>query len=260
MQRDNAKLVAEHQQAMEELSVLRALHGGAPRGGPGQGVPEGGRAPSGPQSFSEELLKSGELDFIANAAENPELGVKGMVLALAQAFDKRMDARVAQLQSEAIDPVVRRMEGAPIVARGLAAAQKLAVQFPEIADDNDSPEAEEAQQEILRTIEALPRDWVRSNPDRAIKMAVMEYRDLHGVPTFAQPPGMSGSPSSLAASAAEAAAARTTAAPLDGSGVPRQRPSGQPETFADRVRRENREVAQVAKTPSGRPLGFEAAG
>lgn len=258
MQRENAKLQNEFQQAQAELQALRQMVSVRSGAGLGQGSEQGRQGSGGPSAFADELVQSGDLELIKSIAEDPNMGFGHAMYAMAQAFEKRMDSRLEQLRSEAIEPIVLRNAQAQVLARGMSAAKELAVQFPELADDNQSPEAEEAQQEILQTMTSFPREWLAEDPGRALRMAVLDYRHRHGVPVFAQAPGTSGSPSGLAASAAEAAAQRVASEPLDGSGVPRQRPSGQPETFADRVRRENREVARVVKTPSGRPLGFEA--
>ncbi len=110
-------------------------------------------------------------------------------------------------------------------------------------------------QQILSILQEIPADYLRANPERALRMAVLEYRERNGTPIFAQQPGTSGSPSVRAAMAAEAAAPGLN--PLDGSGTPRPRQGG-PETPADRIRRENREATVTLTSETGRRLGFSA--
>ena len=148
-----------------------------------------------------------------------------------------------------------RNETTNALNRAMSVTRELAQEFPELDPSNESEEAQAAQQEILGIVKAFPPEMLVTNPDFVLGMAVMAYREMYGAPTFAQPPGSSGSPSAFAAEAAEAASGG--ALPLDGSGVPR--PGTGTNSPLERIRRENRELnSKVVRTPSGRPL-FSAA-
>lgn len=178
---------------------------------------------------------------------------------LAELLDERHSKSVEQVREELNTQFVQanvRSQQERAIAKTFGVVKNLTKDYPELDDDNQSDEAIQAQTEILRIIEStFPPEVLAQNPERVLRMAVEEYRRSYGTPVFAQPPGTSGSPSVRAAAAAEAAG--NVAVPIEGSGVPRQRSNGQPETAADRWKRENREINErVAKTPSGRPLGF----
>jgi hypothetical protein len=235
-----------------ELQALRGLISQARVPGQGQGSVQAD--PGRSRGFADELAQSGELQLIQKIAEDPEMGLGHAMYAMAQAFDRRVQGQLEALKAEAIEPIVQRNEKAQAVSKVFGAARQLATAgYPELDDSNHSPEAEEAQAQILEVLKTFPPEFLVQNPDRALRMAVLEYREANGTPVFAQRPGTSGSPSVRAAMAAETPGVT----PLDGVGTPRPRPGGV-ETAADRIRRENREVSGELRTPSGRMLGFSA--
>lgn len=262
LQRQNAELTKRLSTMEAELNALRPLvvERQTPRG-QGQGVREGASAPGASQSFAKELAESGELELIAKIAADPEMGMGHAMYRMAELLDQRNSKQLEQLRGEVtgtLEEREARQKQQVAVARGLTAAKSLVTDYPELDNDNQSDEAIEAQQAILDIITNLPQgpQWLATDPTECLRYAAERYRRTHGTPIFAQPPGTSGSPSVRAAQAAEAAGA--VAATIEGSGVPRQRPNGQPETPAERIKRENREISgRTATTPKGRPLGFE---
>lgn len=256
LQRQNAELTQAKTRYESELQALRGLmtERGVP--GQGQGVPRGPQGSGGPQSGLEAMLSPERFHFYQKLAEDPEIGLAGAMYAQQQDLVKAVREEMETLKTEAIQPIVQRNESAQAVAKVFGAAKALATSgYPELDDSNKSPEAEEAQTEILSILQELSPAYIRNNPERALRMAVLEYRERNGTPVFATQPGTSGSTSVRAALAAEAAGQGTT--PLDGTGTPRPRPGGV-ESPQERIRRENREVTTQLTTPSGRPLGFSA--
>jgi hypothetical protein len=211
--------------------------------------------------FAKGLAESGELDVINQIANDPNMGIGHAMFRMAELFEKRLQEQTEGVREEVLGQFEQtqvRSQQERAVVHAIGQAKALAADYPELDENNHSDEAVTAQQGILEILKALPQgaEWLASDPGEALRYAAERYRRMNGTPIFAQPPGTSGSPSARAAQAAEAAAGASAAVPLDGTGVPRQRPNGQPETMADRIRRENRELSKMAKTPSGRPLGF----
>jgi hypothetical protein len=252
LQRQNADITKQLQQREAEIATLRSLA----QQGPVQGAAQGQKS-SGPPSFADELANSGELELFAKIAQDPEMGMGHAMYAMAQAFDKRLTSAMEQVQSETIQPLIRRQDGAEKMARVFSTVKEMSSDFPELVDygENTPEDIAEAQQTILGMLEQLPPEWLANKPKDALWYAVTKYREMHGTPQFAQPPGTSESPSALVAAAAEKAAKASSATPLDGSGVPRQGSKG-PETPADKWRRESSQLRKEATTPSGRKLGF----
>jgi hypothetical protein len=256
MQKQNADLQRQYEASQAQIASLNALVSS----GRGQGTVKRD-AQAGPQSLAARLAKSGELRAFVEMAEDPQIGLEGAFYALTETLEKHQAEALDRLRSEAIEPITTRAAQERGVANAIGAAQRLASSgFPELDDSNHSPEAEEAQSEILAILQdTFSPEQIAQNPERTLRTAVLEYRHLHGTPVFAVAPGTSGSPSARAAAAAEAAAAAATPVPLDGTGTPRPRMGG-PEGPQDRLRRENRALAsREATTPSGRKLGFDAA-
>jgi len=264
LQRQNAELERKFAAAEAELNALRGIVAERQPQARGQEARGGQEAPGGPSSFPQSLIDSGELNFIAKMFTNPDIGPAGAVFRMAELFEKHNEDRISKLEERFSGEITSRDQQAQqhaALARTMTASQSLVAEYPELDANNQSEEAEKAQQAILEIIKNLPGgpQWLAKDPKKCFKWAVGEYRETYGTPIFAQPPGTSGSPSSRAAAAAEAAS--TTAAALDGSGVPRQRTNGQPEGAVERMKRENREIkSRMATTPSGRPLGFEIPG
>jgi hypothetical protein len=262
LQRQNAEL-AKTVQALE--SALSMRDAGVQDGVRGQGQAVFGAQPTGePKSFAKELVDGGDLDVIAQMFADPNMGPAHAMYYMAELLDKRQSKSLDQMRNDVqsqFEQATVRTQQERAVAKAIGATRELMTDYPELDPDNNSDEAAEAQQEILRIIQELPQgvEWLAGDPAEALRYAAERYRRSYGTPMFATPPGTSGSPSVRAAAAAEAQARASASAPLDGSGVPRQRPTGQPESPMERLRRENREVStRVAKTPSGRPLGFDA--
>ena len=262
LQRQNAELTKRVELMSQELESLRPLIAARAAQGQGQVVP--GAQPSGePKSFAKELVDGGDLDVIAQMFADPNMGPAHAMYYMAELLDKRNTSSLEQMRSEVrseFDRAATRTQQERAVAKAIGATHKLRSDYPELDPDNQSDEAAEAQQEILKILQGLPQgaEWLAREPEEALRYAAERYRRQYGAPMFATPPGTSGSPSARAAAAAEAMG-NASASALDGSGVPRQRANGQPESPIERLRRENREIqTRVAKTPSGRPLGFEA--
>lgn len=273
LQRQNADLTKRLSMMEAELNALRPLVVERQGQGRGQGVREGGQAPGASQSFAKELAESGELELIGKIFADPEMGPAHAMYRMAELLDQRNSKQLEQFKGEVTGTIQQRearQQHEATVARAFTAAKNLVSDYPELDDDNQSDEAAEAQQAIVKIItdsppvrlengQVVPRMalWLAQEPAECLRYAAERYRREHGTPIFAQAPGTSGSPSVRAAQAAEAAGA--VAATIEGSGVPRQRTNGQPETPAERIKRENREInRRVARTPSGRPLGFDA--
>jgi hypothetical protein len=261
VQRENEQLKSQLQKFESELTGLRSLfqgHGGETQR---QGSPQGQQPSGGPKSFAKELAETGELDVIAKIFSDPEMGPGHAMYRMAELFDKRQQEQVGRVREEILGQFQQtqvRSQQERAVAKAIGVTKALSADYPELDGNNQSDEAIEAQQGILEIIKALPQgaEWLATDPEEALRYAAERYRRTNGTPMFAQPPGTSGSPSVLAAHAAEKAASAAASVPLDGSGVPRQRPDGQRESYADKIRRENRELSQGTKSPSGRSLGF----
>lgn len=262
VQRENSRLQNQLQSMRSEMDGLRALLQGRQGEGQEQGTPGGPKAPAGPTSFARELAENGELNVIAKIFADPEMGPAHAMYRMAELLDERqsksLEAVRGELSSQFEQQQVRSQQERA-VAKTFGVVKNLAQTYPELDESNQSEEAEAAQREILQIItDTFPPETLAANPERVLRMAVEEYRRQNGTPVFAHAPGTSGSPSVRAAQAAELSAAGTLATPLDGTGVPRQRPAGTSESPIERMRRENREFnKKIATTPSGRPLGFE---
>jgi hypothetical protein len=245
-----------------ELNALRPLVVERQAQGRGQEGAVVSQAPGAPKSFARELVESGELDVIAKIFADPEMGPAHAMYRMAELLDQRNSQQLEQVRDEVRSEFGRatvRSQQERAVAKAIGATNSLKADYPELDPQNQSEEAIEAQQAILEILKSLPQgsEWLASDPSEALRYAAERYRRMHGTPIFAQPPGTSGSPSGRIAQAAEAQA-NGAGAVLDGSGVPRQKTNGVPEGAQDRLRRENREInARVARTPSGRPLGFD---
>lgn len=258
-----------------ELDALRSVVAKQPSQVPGQVVPKGSSGmPNGPGSFARELAENGELELIAKIFSDPEMGPAHAMYRMAEVMDEKYSRALSDMKQEIHGELSQRDLTArqhQAVAQAIGVSRSLISDYPEFDENNQSEEAVQAQNGIVEILKALPQVpgpdgnmvsmasvWLASNPEQALRWAADTYRRSYGTPIFAQTPGTSGSPSAKAAQAAEAAAAGAVATPLDGSGVPRQRSNGQAETPLERIKRENREFGKkIAKTPSGRPLGFE---
>lgn len=259
---ETQRQLAEFQRQNAELSArLEALQSAfasnyAPGPPNAQGVGQGSSTSPSSVGFADELVKSGDLQFIADLAE--EKGLAHAIYALADRFDQRQRALLGELEDgimeQAVLPMQRHTEFSTHMSSMMGAARQLAQEYPELNEQDQSPEAQEAQGAIAEILKELSPEWTLQNPHRALRIAVEEYRRQNGTPGFAFQPGTSASPSARAALASELAQASVS--PLSGQGVPRPRPNGVPESDAERIRRENRAASNVLKSPSGRSLGF----
>jgi len=206
------------------------------------------------------------LDYFNKLAQNPEIGVAGAIYeALKQKdtwdqkhFGKEFEERFSQIE-QTFQESEQRRETEAAMARTFTAAKSLVDEFPELDDGNHSEAAEEAQAAIIQMIQSVPQgpQWLKHNPEQALRWAAMEYRRTNGTPVFAVPPGTSESPSARVAAAAEKRSAGGET--LDGSGVPKSKQGGKPASLADKWREDsNRLKGREATSPSGRRLGFPA--
>jgi hypothetical protein len=212
----------QQMEAMQQLLLRTSQQGG--QGGP----PQTPGAPAKPKSFAESLATGGEnspLAFIASLAE--EKGIAHALYAFAEQQEQFLNERISEAVEQNVQPIQRREQFTQALNSVVGAARHLASTYPELDESNTSPEAQQAQQEILAIWKTLPPELQINDPARAWKLSVMEYREQHGTPIFATPPGTSGSPSARAALASEAGVAAETSSPLEGQTALRQRPGAQ---------------------------------
>jgi len=246
------------EQAREIETLRRALGPASSAVGQGQGTANGQAPPPGPHGFAEKFVKSGDLEFITGLLQDsdPQVGVQKFTVALLDRVDREMNERLEQVRSEEIQPILRQRQFEQHMGSAMGAARNLAQPFPELDNENHSPEAEEHQQAFVENLKQFPPEFTASNPEFAMLAAALVTRYQHGTPILAQAPGTSGSPSARAALASEQAYAAATGTPIDGSGTPRPRLDGGGETPLDRIRRENAAAPGNFRTPSGKDLGF----
>jgi hypothetical protein len=256
LQRKHAEMERSLQEREQTIQALqRALATGQiPQ--QGQGAANGPAAPAGEHSFAEELVKSGDLQFITGLLQDPNQGVEKFTVALADRMDRAFNERLQRMEAEKIQPFIRQAQFEKEMGSTMGIARQLGQQFPELDNANQSPEAVEHQQAFIETLKQLPPEFVRANPEVAFQMVAAYTRHQYGTPVFAQPPGTSGSPSARAALASEEMLAQAISTPAVGTGTPRPRPAGAPESPEDRIRRENAAVQGNFRSPSGRDLGF----
>jgi hypothetical protein len=243
LQERDAK-IAEFQQAL----TLRNAAGGQ------GGTPDGG--PPALKEWGDELLESGDLQIMSELAE--EKGVGHALYAMANVFGARVDSLIEQAingyHASQVGPMTARREFDEHMGRVLHAVRELSPNFPELDESNKSPEAEEARQAIIEIWKSYPREYALGDPGRALRHAVRDYRDQHGTPIFAVPPGTSGSPSTRAAQAAERAGAGATV--LDGGSTPKPRPDGRPKTPQEELADDLAEVdTHTLRSKEGVSLG-----
>lgn len=258
LQRKTAQYEQEMARARQDMEAMQALILRlSQQGGQGQG-PQVAQSPAKPRSFAESLAEGGEnspLAFIASLAE--EKGIAHALYAFAEQQENFVNERIDRALEERVQPLQRRDEFQQRMNAVTGAARKLAHTFPELDESNSSPEAKEAQDEIVAIWKTYPPELQLNDPERAWKLAVMEYRDAHGTPQFATPPGTSGSPSARAAMASEAGFAGAASTPIEGTGTPRPRPNGAPVSPEDAFEAEILGAEdQYAKNLDGKSLGW----
>jgi len=251
VQHENAELRRQLNQMQAELQALHAL-GVDP--GSIQGGQEGNKTAE--EALQDRLAKSGDLDFLAQLAEDPKVGLRGALYEYTRLMDERAAAREQQFLEQHIQPMMQQRQVETAMTGVSRALRELSQAYPELDPENESEEAQQAQAVILPMIKEYFRpEALNSNPAMVLGLATLAYREAYGTPMIGQPPGSSGAPSAFAAQAAEAAA--TGNLPLEGNGVPR--PGNGSNSPIDRMRRENRELnGKMVRTPTGRPLGFSA--
>jgi hypothetical protein len=244
-------LKTEHDRALRLLTLQQAERGQG--GAAGSGAP----AKAEPKSWAEEINESGDLKFVADQMR--DASVEHGLYALVDLLEKRTGARVDRALSETVQPLQQKTEFNGHLSRVMTAVKTLSKDFPELreGENEDAPEMAEARQEILNVWRTLPRELSLGDPVRALKIAVREYRETHGLPASAALPGSSGSPSAGVTDAAEAARAAAASGVVDGSGTPRPRPNGGTRpTVREQFEREMLDDSNVLRDPTGESLGF----
>lgn len=245
-----------------EIQALRAAL--ANGGGQGQGAARGPQPNAGPDPnapLANRLAQNGELDFLVDLlntkeGEDPTLGVKRFAAGFAQIMGREIQQAVEADRQQHFGAFQQRQEQQQAVAQTFGAIRSLAQQFPELDENNTSPEAVEHQQAFIEIFQQFPPEMRKANPGLVARACALLTRDMHGTPVFATPPGTSGSPSAAAVMASAQALGQATPDTLSGTGTPRPRPSGQPESAEERIRRENAAVPGEFVSPSGKRLGF----
>lgn len=257
------KLKAAQQEIEQRDAELQALRRALSTGGmQGQGAAPGvpGQAPAAAdQGFAAKLVKSGDLEFITGLLNDPDpnQGIAKFTVALADRIDREVNERMERFAAENVQPIVRQAAFEKHMGSAMSVAKQLpAMGFPELDENNQSPEAVEHQQAFVENLKQLPPDFVRDNPQMAFLMTALVTRHQYGIPMVATAPGTSGSPSARAALASEQALQAGAGVPVDGTGTPRPKPNGAGETPLDRIRRENAAAPGNFRSPSGRDLGF----
>ena len=222
MQRKTAeqdRQIAELSQTVQALQ--RALSVGPQAPGREPGTARGVQTPAaGPKSFADRLVESGDLQFVTQLAE--EKGLGHAIYALSELMGNEISQVRDQIRNEEIQPLLRQGQFREVEGRALGVARSLGQEFPELDYKNQSPEAVESQEAFVSNLKQFPPEFVAANPDFSMLAAALVTRHQQGVPVFAQAPGTSGSPSALAAAAAEAG--METPGPIDGSSA-RPRPA-----------------------------------
>ena len=229
------QLEQQYSELQRNLAVLQSR--GLAQGGNGAVSQQSAQAQA--QTFQDQLVQSGDLKFIAEMAQEDLENGKGLgraFYAMAEKFGERLQTEMQRFESERFTPMQQQQEFQQAMTGVAAAVNSLKSEFPELDDENKSPEAAEARTAILETFKSFPPEQSIRNPREVLAYAAWKYRQTHGIPVFAQPPGTSTSPSALAAQAAEAA--QPAGMVLEGTGVPPQRPNGVPETPQESLARD----------------------
>ncbi len=275
LQRQNAERGTRVTSLEAELAALRGMIPQNKGNGKGPGEATDGA----PQSLAEKLAKSGDLTYYAGLAVNKDgqitqEGLAKAMFALTEDLDKNsaesLKTAVEKIQGEG-SAREQRQASETSIARAFTAVGNLIEEFPELDENTTNPDALLAQDAVLERLRNTPQVpagpngqlepmgfvWLSQKPQEALRWAITEHRREFGIPVVAKTPGSSESTSAKAAAAAEKQAANAAAAPLDGSGVPRQGRSPADQSMENRWRRESAASRKAAKTPSGRSLGFE---
>jgi hypothetical protein len=261
---DLQRKTAEQERQIAELSsTVQALQRAlsvTPPAEPGQGNGRGTQTPAGQQPFIERF-RNDDLPFLLDClrpsaeGEDPSAGVARFTYGLAEVVGREMESLREQIRQEDVAPIVRQHQFREHESRVLNVARGLGGDFPEFDNANQAPEAVQAQQEFVSVLKQFPPDFVVANPDLAMLASALVTRHRHGIPVTATQPGTSGSPSALAALAAEGRQA--TGEPLDGS-ASRPRPSPpQPRSAEDQFEADIISADdKLARNLDGKPLGW----
>lgn len=256
----------EREQALAQRDAeIQALRAALASGGvQGQGAARGAQQaqaadPDAP--LAKKLVQTGDLDFLVDLlqtrdGEDPTLGVKRFTAGLADIIDKRIGEAVERDRNEHLQPFLQRTAQERAVASTMGSIRALAQHFPELDEQNASPEAVEHQQAFVENFKRFPPEMHRDQADFVALATALVTRWQHGTPVFAQPPGTSGSPSAAAIAASAQALGQATPDTLSGNGTPRQRQNGRAETAEERIRRENAAAPGRFRSPNGIDLGF----
>ncbi|HUW58419.1 MAG TPA: hypothetical protein VMZ92_17410 [Planctomycetota bacterium] len=222
----------------------------------GQGRPREATPAKPKGGWGQELIESGDLALINELAE--QKGVGHALYAMAELMGERtqtlLDQTVEQRVGERIGAIEKRQEFGEHMGNVMTAVRKLAPEYPELDEKNDSPEAVEAREAILAIWRSLSPAEALGDPETSLDYAVHKYRRLNGTPAFAVPPGSNASTSARVALAAERAAG--SQAVLDEGTPSKPRPSGVPRTAQEELADELGEVDRnVARGSSGMNLG-----
>lgn len=252
------KLAALERMIDERSAELESLRrsGVSARGGvQGDDGQYGGPAGQ-PANWGKVLKDSGDLDLISEIAETKGFGAAAYALStvIGERVEAEIDRRVEERVEGRVGSMEKQRQFDHHMGRVTSALRQLGPIYPEFDESNSAPEAEEARQGIIAIWTSFPPEFSLGNPLRALKLAVQEYREQHGTPIFAVPPGSSGSPSARVAAAAERGSAGD--AVLDTGVRARPRPSGQPASAQEELAQSLSKADAVnARTTSGFNLG-----
>lgn len=252
------KLAALERMIDERSAELESLRrsGVSARGGvQGDGGQHG--EPAGqPANWGKVLKDSGDLDLISEIAETKGFGAAAY--ALSTVIGERVEASIQQQIEQRVEERLNKSDNQRQFEMHMnkvqSAIRQLGQTYAEFDESNTTPEAEEARLGIIEIWKSFPREFSLGNPLRALKVAVQEYREQHGTPVFAIPPGSSGSPSARVAAAAERGSAGDSV--LDTGVRARPRPAAQPASAQEELAQSLSKADAVnAKTSSGFNLG-----
>jgi hypothetical protein len=243
--------LAALEQLVDQLNARNESYARGGSGAPREGV-QGADQSAPAAGWGKALQDSGDLDLIAEIHESK--GPKAAYFAFAQVLHEQATAAIDAQVEKRVGVIEKGREFDQHMGRVTGALRQLSQQFLEFDESNDSPEAAEARSSIIEIWKSFPREFALGNPLRALRVAAQEYRDEHGTPIFAIPPGSSDSPSALAAAAAERGAGGS--AVLDTGVRARPRPSGRPATAQEELADSMGKADSLrAITPTGFDLG-----
>ncbi len=254
---DMQRKAAEQDRQIAELSstvqALQRVLSAGPAAGPDQGQPQRGQAPAGAKSFADRLVESGDLQFITSLAE--EKGLGHAIYALADIMGNELKTTTERLVEEHVQPIIQRGQKERIMGHAMGAFSSIGGEFPEFSRENQSPEAVEAQQAYVSLLKRVPPEEIARDPEFYALAAALMTRHQYGVPIGSTSPGTSGSPSALAAAAAEAQFQQ--GGPIDGSSARPRPAAAQPRTAEEQFEADIMGADdRLARDKTGKPLGW----